>query len=540
MEWRGVHEDLSRGPVPTMEYEKKKIRTLAEYKINMFSLYMEHIFDYESNPVIAPKAGAITKEQIAELVAYAKKYYVTLVPEQQAFGHLHHALKYEMYTDMAERPHGHVLAPGQPRTYDFIKQLYAELVPLFPGPFFHIGGDETFELGLGQTHDAAQKEGLGKIYLEHLSKVAAIMKPYNKRLMFWGDIALHYQELLDILPKDVIAVAWAYDDKPNFDNQLKPFRDHGLNLFVSPGVNNWNVIWPNFDVAYVNIRNFVRDGQKYGAIGMLNTTWNDDGETLFDMTWPGLVFGAECSWGEGECSIEKFKAKYDWAFYRNEDHTFQNAIDSLDNTHHILREAKLRQAQDEYDWIDPFTSSGAETYQRLLPVSHDIRISAEHALELLYSSRRKAQLHADTIEPMIFAGMRLDELGMKVQMYSEASTYYWDAYQNPTEHRRVNSDLSEIVGINARLMDMRDQTNLLRDAYRDLWLRENRPYWLGNVLLRYDATALRMQNKIWEVGAARRQLRSSKQLPPPEQLGFYIEPAVVAPVVPAQQPSGAK
>jgi hexosaminidase len=168
-----------------------------------------------------------------------------------------------------------------------------------------------------------------------------------------------------------------------------------------------------------------------------------------------------------------------------------------------------------------------------------LRISAEHALELLYSARKKAQLHADTVEPMIFAGMRLDELGMKVQMYSEASTYYWDAYQNPTEQRRVNSDLSEIVGINARLMDMRDQTNLVRDAYRDLWLKENRPYWLGNVLDRYDATALRIQNKIWEVGAARRQLRTTKQLPPPEQLGFYIKPAA-APAAPTQQPPGAK
>jgi hexosaminidase len=273
---------------------------------------------------------------------------------------------------------------------------------------------------------------------------------------------------------------------------------------------------------------------------MLNTTWNDDGETLFGMTWPGLVFGAECSWGEGESSIEKFKAKYDWAFYRNEDHTFQNAIDSLDKTHEILRGAKLRQAQDEYDWTDPFTPSGADFYQRMLPLTHDIRISAEHALELLYSSRNKAQLHADTLEPMIFAGMRLDELGMKVQMYSEANNYYWDAYQNPTEQRRVNSDLSEIVGINARLMDMRDQTELLRAAYQDLWLKENRPYWLGNVLLRYDATALRIQNKIWEVGAARRQLRTTKQLPAPEQLGFYMKPPATTPAAPTQQPAAAQ
>ena len=34
---------------------------------------------------------------------------------------------------------------------------------------------------------------------------------------------------------------------------------------MSPGANNWNQIWPNFDAGFVNIRNFVRDGQKVDA-----------------------------------------------------------------------------------------------------------------------------------------------------------------------------------------------------------------------------------------------------------------------------------
>src|SRR5207248_3244419 len=109
--WRGVHDDVSRGPIPTVEYMKKQIRTLAEYKINLFSIYMENVFDYKDQPLIAPKEAAITPAQIEELVAYAKKYFVTILPEQQASGHLHHVLKYEIYNDLAETPHGHVLAP---------------------------------------------------------------------------------------------------------------------------------------------------------------------------------------------------------------------------------------------------------------------------------------------------------------------------------------------------------------------------------------------------------------------------------------------
>src|SRR5204862_3786344 len=159
LRWRGVHDDVSRGRIPTVEYMKKQIRTLAEYKINLFSIYMENVFDYKDQPLIAPKEAAITPAQVKELIAYAKKYYVTILPEQQAFGHLHHVLKYEEYSDMAETPHGHVLAPMNPRTYDFIAEMYSELVPLFPSPLFHIGSDETFELGRGQSAEKAKEVG---------------------------------------------------------------------------------------------------------------------------------------------------------------------------------------------------------------------------------------------------------------------------------------------------------------------------------------------------------------------------------------------
>nr|MCE2803047.1 glycosyl hydrolase [Gemmatimonadota bacterium] len=42
MRWRGVHDDLSRGPVPTLDYQKRQIRLLAAYKVNVFSPYFEH------------------------------------------------------------------------------------------------------------------------------------------------------------------------------------------------------------------------------------------------------------------------------------------------------------------------------------------------------------------------------------------------------------------------------------------------------------------------------------------------------------------
>ena len=523
MRWRGVHDDISRGPVPTLDYMKKQIRTCAAYKLNLFSLYIEHVFDYQSHPLIGPKEGSLNAAEIKELVDYAKRYYITILPEQQAFGHLHHVLKNEVYTDLAETPHGHVLAPVNEKSYELIKDLYSEIVPLFPGPLFHIGADETFELGRGQSAERAKEVGLGKIYLEHLKRVAEIMKPYNKRLMFWGDVAMHYPELLQILPKDVIAVAWSYGPSQTFDNQLKPYKDAGLDLFVSPGASNWNRIFPNLDTAFLNIKNFVRDGQKYGALGMLNTTWDDDGESLFGMTWPAILFGAACSWQQGEAGIETFKSNYDWAFYRNPgDSTFQNATQELTRSHSILRNAGAGEANDEAFWDDPFTELGAKSAEKVLPAAHELRLAAERALASLYRNREKARANSDTLDYLIFAAMRLDLLGMKIQFANEIDKYYWDAYLNMSDRQRVRRDLNEIVGTNARLEDLRDATTRLRGMYSDLWLKENRPYWLGNVLVRYDNLASEFQAKIQSVRSAQQLYGQQQVLPAPQQMGFFI------------------
>jgi hexosaminidase len=522
MRWRGVHDDISRGPVPTLDYMKKQIRTIASFKLNLFSLYIEHVFDYQSHPLIGPKEGSLNAAEIKELVEYARGYYVTILPEQQAFGHLHHVLKNEAYSELAETPHGHVLAPVNEKSYALIKDIYTELVPQFPGPLFHIGADETWELGRGQTKAHADEVGLGRVYLEHLKRVAEIMKPYNKRLMFWGDIAMKYPELLNILPKDVIAVAWSYGPAPQFDNLLKPYKDAGLELFVAPGANNWNLIFPNLDVAFINIKNFVRDGQKYGAMGMLNTTWDDDGEALFGMTWPAIVFGAACSWQQGESSIESFKSKYDWAFYRNEDNSFREAIQNLARAHSLLQDVKAGNAHDDAFWNDPFSEPGAKYAQKALPVARELRLAAERALESLYRNRSKARMNQDTLEYLTFAALRLDLLGMKIQFASEINKHYWDAYLNMSDQGRVTRNLREIVGVNARLQDLRDATTRLRGLYSDLWLKENRPYWLGNVQVRYDNLASMFQSKIQSVQTALQQYRELSTLPTPQQMGFFI------------------
>jgi two-component SAPR family response regulator len=125
---------------------------------------------------------------------------------------------------------------------------------------------------------------------------------------------------------------------------------------------------------------------------------------------------------------------------------------------------------------------------------------------------------------MEVAAWRFDTLGMKIQFTEEINKFYWDAFQNQTDGDRVGNDLEEITAINARLEDLRDSTTRVREMYRKAWLQEDRPYWLDNVLVRYDNLAREFQAKIVAVRQARRQYYATKALTPPQELGFYLEP----------------
>ncbi|MGC1107714.1 MAG: glycoside hydrolase family 20 zincin-like fold domain-containing protein [Candidatus Acidiferrales bacterium] len=528
MKWRGVSVDISRGPIPTLAFMENQIRVLAGYKLNMYALYMEDVFTVAGNQIFAPP-DALTPEEIKELVAYAKEYYVTIVPELETYGHLHNILRYDLYGDLAEIPHGSVLTPTQPGTYDLLGKMIAEMAPLFPGPFFHIGADETFELGEGKTKQLIAEKGLGPVYLAHITKLDEMLKPFHKQTMFWADIAEKFPQLLPTLPKDLIAVVWTYDNAPSYDSRLKPFQDAGLPIFVSPGITSWRRVYPDFNYSFMNIRNLTRDGQKYGALGMLNTDWKDMGEELGGMDWPGFVFGAACAWQAGESSVEQFRDSYDWAFYRNTDHTFEDILDKLAATNTLLDGVKLEGTHVAYFWADPFSTVGSEYAETAAPVTQEMRVDAERAWEALLENRAKARLNADTLDDLIFAAQRLDTMGMKFEYTQEISEAYWDAYMDMNRTGHVLGDLERISSVNGDLQDLREKLNELRGEYAQRWRAENNEAWLSNVLVRYDTLANTVQEKINTIDALEESFPQARELPPPESLGFYWRPEQAAP-----------
>src|SRR5438309_2243959 len=424
MRYRGFHDDLSRGPVPTLDFQKKQIRTLAAYKINFFSPYFEHTLAYDSNPLIAPPGGALSHADVRELVAYAANYHIDIVPEQEAFGHLHHVLKYEIYSPLGESPHGHVLAPGQPGSLPLIRQMFSEINALFPSRFVHLGADETFELGRGQTADRVKAVGIGVVYLDFLKQIADALRPSGKKFLFWGDVALSSPELVNTIPKDLIAVPWTYGADTSYVRFIAPFRNVGMETWVAPGVSSWNRVYPDNAVALVNIQRFVRDGQRLGATGMINTSWDDDGEALFNQTWYGDLFGAAASWQSGESSIGQFASSFGRVFHGDSTGKIDAAQRKLTQAHALLRSAGVGDASDYLFWLDPWTDEGKLIAQRIRPVTHDVRILAESAMVLVQQASPSITREHDALAALELGARKIDFIGMKFQFADDIVSAY--------------------------------------------------------------------------------------------------------------------
>jgi hypothetical protein len=525
MRYRGIDDDLSRGPFPTLDFQKHQIRVFAAFKVNIYSPYFEHTLLYSDHPLAAPPGSALTPAEAAELVAYARQYHVTIVPEQESFGHLHHVLQYELYQDMAETPHGHVLAPGAPGTLPLIKDWFTEIAQEFPSPFIHIGADETFELGAGRTHDQVQAQGYGPVYMAFLKQIHDELAPLGRRLLFWGDIGDENPDAVPNLPKDMIAVPWNYSPHADFDKLIAPFAQAGLETWVAPGDANWNEVYPVAKNALWNIQGFIREGQRLGSTGALTTVWNDDGEGLFNMDWYGVLFGATAAWQPGESSIADYQEAYGPIFHRDPTGKINSAEKELMASEEALANAKTNMNSDALFWLDPWSAQGQEVSAELLPETRELRLHAEQALILLAQARQldPALGEPDAVAAMDLGARRLDLIGLKFELSQEIASSYAQALaqqHDQTKSSPARNLLNQISGTNGRCQDLRDAFSAVKGEYTQVWLNENRPYWLDNVAVRYNLEIERWQRRGELFQEAIRDWRNGRGLPAPASLGL--------------------
>lgn len=202
------------------------------------------------------------------------------------------------------------LTPAPEETYQLLDQLYAEFLPNFTSTWFNVNCDETWDLGAGQSKALAEELGKGRLYLRHILRLRELAAKYGRRIMIWADILLHFPELVNELPEDVLLLDWHYEAQEQYPT-IHTLTSLGRSAWVCPGTSSWNTPFPRVENALGNIRAFVREGLAAGATGMLLTDWGDFGHYQpLSLSWYPYLFGAAVAWSGPDLSLEHFDAGF--------------------------------------------------------------------------------------------------------------------------------------------------------------------------------------------------------------------------------------
>ncbi len=207
-EYRGMMLDVARHFFD-VETVKRVIDHLAFYKINALHLHLSDDqgwrIEIESWPNLTTHGGSsevgggeggfFTKEDYKEIVQYASDRHITIVPEIDMPGHTNAALSSypelncdgkatELYTGM--RVGFSTLCTDKEIVYEFVDDVVREISEMTPGPWFHVGGDES--------HSTKDDD-----YVYFINRAREMVKSHGKTMIGWDEVALAAVDETDIV-----------------------------------------------------------------------------------------------------------------------------------------------------------------------------------------------------------------------------------------------------------------------------------------------------------------------------------------------------
>nr|WP_262917807.1 beta-N-acetylhexosaminidase [Muricauda sp. F6463D] len=313
--YRGTMLDVARHFF-TVEEVKKYIDALAYYKINILHLHLSDDqgwrIEIKSWPQLTEvggvtevgggKSGFYTQEQYKDLVNYAAERHITIVPEIDMPGHTNAAsVSYpflngngkEIKPYIGTRVGFSTFNARKDTVYSFLDDVIREIAAMTPGPYFHIGGDES--------HVTKKSD-----YIHFVEKVEKIVQKHGKRMIGWNEIAQ-----ADI-SSNAIAQLWS---EPK--DALKAAKN-GSKIIISPAekayldmqydsISEYGLHWAGFipvDLGYQwNPETYVEGLSKEHILGIEAPLWSEtisNSAELEYLAFPRVIGYAELGWSQSE------------------------------------------------------------------------------------------------------------------------------------------------------------------------------------------------------------------------------------------------
>ena len=225
--WRGLMIDVVRHFQPKEEIFKF-LDAMALFKMNTLHLHLTDDqgwrleieafpqlteigsrrdastkFDFCMSPAGPAHQGYYTKEDMREIIAYARARFITIVPEIEMPGHATASiasvrglscLNKRFKVSNCWGVHPDVFCAGEDRVFEFLEIVLAEVAELFPGPTIHIGGDEVPKDRWKVCHKCQERmreQGLedeDALQSWFIARIETYVNSLGKQIIGWDEI----------------------------------------------------------------------------------------------------------------------------------------------------------------------------------------------------------------------------------------------------------------------------------------------------------------------------------------------------------------
>ena len=270
-----------------------------------------------------PKGYYYTQEELKDLVDYAAKRNITIVPEIEMPGHA--GALCASYPELLCTPpesgtyeNQREVCPGKDSTFEFLQNVLDEVMEVFPGPYIHIGGDECTRRNWAQCSDCKkrmQDENLKNFVDLHgyfIQRIDDYVRSRGRRLVGWDEI------LESGAKQGAIGMYWR---SGRADKIVENAAKEGQSLVISPTrfcyfdyvqstdkknepyPMSYQVISIERALSFEPIPDYLRPEEYHIVLGAQANLW---GEMLLSfphamyMTWPRACALAEVAWSPKE------------------------------------------------------------------------------------------------------------------------------------------------------------------------------------------------------------------------------------------------
>lgn len=307
--YRGSMLDVARHFF-SVDDVKKYIDLLSYYKINVLHLHLSDDqgwrIEIKSWPMLTEIGGSTevggeaggfyTQEDYKEIVRYAAERYMTVIPEIDMPGHTNAAsVSYPFLNGNGKTPKLYegmrvgfsTFDTRKDTVYAFIDDVVEEIAAITPGPYFHVGGDES--------HVTKKKD-----YIHFINKVEKIVQKHGKRMIGWDEVAI-----ADV-DSTSISQWWASEEN------AKKAVDKGMQIIVSPAkkayldmeydtLSKFGLHW----AAYIPVDTaYIWTPEEYGIpleniLGIEAPLWSETISNIDELEYlafPRIIGYSELSW----------------------------------------------------------------------------------------------------------------------------------------------------------------------------------------------------------------------------------------------------